>query len=97
MSAVTRKRVIPAHEVEEELCHTCDFPGCEQKTSDQGMFVIDEVEIEVTVRHKEGMRFPEGVSYEEISVDVCPDCFKTKLIPWLESQGVKITRKDVNL
>ena len=29
----------------------------------------------------------------EIDVDVCPDCFEKRLIPWLELQGVTIERK----
>lgn len=26
---------------------------------------------------------------QRTTFDICPDCFKSKLIPWMESQGVK--------
>ena len=33
----------------------------------------------------------------DIDVDMCPKCFSKKLIPWLESQGVKIDAKERDL
>lgn len=32
---------------------------------------------------------------EKISVDICPDCFQNKLVPWLKSQGVKIKKEKI--
>lgn len=38
------------------------------------------------------------ISFEEDNVekevDICPDCFKNKLVPWLISQGAKIKQED---
>lgn len=31
---------------------------------------------------------------KKIIIDMCPNCFKEKLIPWLEDQGAKIEEKD---
>lgn len=38
----------------------------------------------------------DGGSFEQIHVDICPKCFLTKLVPWLESQGVKINKKEID-
>jgi hypothetical protein len=72
---------------------TCDICGRESKSShgwSDEKFTVDETEI----RHRTGRNFPEGGSGEEIQVEICPDCFTGKLIPWLESQGVKIQKKE---
>ena len=61
---------------------TCDLCG---KKIEEKTYVVDEVE----VRHKIGSSYPDGGSGEETIVDLCGDCFDTKLIPWLSSQGVK--------
>jgi len=45
---------------------------------------------------KEGEQYIEGGYYEEIAIDICPKCFKEKLIPWLKSQGVKIQKREVD-
>jgi hypothetical protein len=50
--------------------------------------------LETEVRIKEGSSYPEGGSGTEIEFDVCPDCFKSKLIPWLEGQGAKTTVRE---
>ena len=39
------------------------------------------------VQMKEGMSFPEGGSYVKTSYDVCPECFKKHIMPFIESLG----------
>ena len=58
----------------------CDLCGAEIKA---GNYSAEEVE----VRHRTGSSCPEGGSGEEVSVDMCGDCFDTKLVPWLRTQG----------
>jgi hypothetical protein len=41
-----------------------------------------------------GYNSPEGGSGTEISVDICCECFDTKIIPWLKSQGIKLQVRD---
>ena len=48
------------------------------------------IELEVTVRQKEGWSCRDGGSGTEYIIDMCPDCFKNKLIPWCRSQGADI-------
>lgn len=55
-----------------------------------GGYSVEEIEIS----HKDGESYPEGGRGTEYEVDMCPDCFKNKLIPWLESQGCKVKRTD---
>lgn len=37
----------------------------------------------------EGSRYPEGANIEITTVDICTNCFETKLLPWLRGQGVE--------
>ena len=55
---------------------------------------VAESEIEIKVRCETGASFPEGGNSEKYYIDICPECFKSKLIPWLESQGCKVKFKD---
>ncbi len=75
---------------------TCDLCTTVAKAGhwDSSSYEIAETEIEVTVRQKDGSTFPEGGSGTAYNVDMCPECFKTKLIPWLESQGCTAKRAD---
>lgn len=75
---------------------TCDLCGNEAKHGcwESSTYEVNETEIEVTVRQREGTSFPDGGDCEEYSVDMCPSCFKNKLIPWLESQGCKAKTKE---
>jgi hypothetical protein len=54
--------------------------------------IYDDVEVEICLRI--GRSYPDGGSGENISFDICPDCFNTKLIPWMKSQGVEPEMKE---
>ena len=68
---------------------TCDLCGVVAKHGnwESSVYEIAETEIEIEIRYKDGDEYPSGGSGTKYNVDICPDCFKTKLIPWLESQG----------
>lgn len=74
----------------------CDLCGSLAKTSDWGAscYEVNETEISVSIKQKEGQQYPECGSGTEYEVDMCPDCFKNKLVPWLRSQGVNAFTKD---
>ena len=80
-------------EVVEEM--TCDM--CGQKTpwirSDWSTSPHTTASTTVKMETGYSMDYDGGGESEEVEIDICPDCFNTKLIPWLESQGVKIERK----
>jgi hypothetical protein len=46
------------------------------------------------IKLEEGTSYPEGGSYEGFILDICPTCFKDKLIPWFESQGGTVRKTE---
>ena len=70
----------------------CDLCGRTAKTDDweAGCYTVDETDIMVTILQKDGKEYPEGGSGTRIEVDLCPDCFKDRLVPWLRSEGAAI-------
>lgn len=66
---------------------TCDLCGDEIK---QGRFDAERVEISYTT----GKVYPECGDTKEVSVDMCGNCFETKLIPWLKSYRVNLRTEE---
>ena len=89
---ITTIRNVPATTREVVIATVCDL--CSRKEKGDGwetsLFGIEDVEIS----YESGDRYPEGGSSEVISYDICPKCFKNKLMPWLESQGAKHKKKE---
>ena len=50
--------------------------------------------LETDIRFRLGSRFPGGGSGISTVVDLCPTCFRTKLLPWLAEQGAEPTEED---
>jgi len=93
------KRVIPEKIVDERVGLQCDL--CGRKSPDnynwtQGSYKVNETELKVcvTVTQQEGNQYPEGGSGTEYEIDLCPECFKNRLVSWLKSEGAKIKEKD---
>ena len=59
---------------------TCDLCG---EVIKRKLYDADQVD----VRHRTGSNYPEGNRGEEVQVDMCGNCFDTKLVPWLRTQG----------
>jgi hypothetical protein len=89
-----KKVSYPARESEIVEYITCDLCGAKGDDQERWWDTPDGDNVNRTlVQWKTGYSYPEGGSGETIKVDMCPHCFKDKLIPWLESQGAK-PRKD---
>jgi len=75
---------------------SCDLCGRKAKNEnwDASSYEINETEIEVTVRYKNGSVHPGGGWGTNLIVDICPKCFKDELIPFLESKGTKIEERE---
>ena len=72
-------------------CDLCGKPSKGYGSDWKGAnYEVDETEIEVTIRQKEGYNWPEGGSGTNYDIDLCPTCFLGKLVPWLRSQGATI-------
>jgi uncharacterized protein (DUF2225 family) len=70
----------------------CDLCGLEstRESWHEGSYEINETEIKITIVQKNGSSFPEGGSGTEYEIDLCPDCFKGRFVPWLKSEGANI-------
>jgi len=68
---------------------TCDICGKAANRYDwgTGSYQIDDIDVSIEVKRREGESYPEGGSGTEVVIDVCPDCFVKKLVPWVESHG----------
>jgi len=76
---------------------TCDLCGKEGKRKDNwdsSEWNVNETEIEVKIRRREGNNYPECGSGTKIVVDMCPECFINRLVPWLNSQGAGIKTEE---
>ncbi len=94
MKAIKRVTV-PAHEEERTEYLACDLCGIRTtdgrcwpeaaRAGEVGPYIVRDV----TVSLREGTSYPEGGNTETTIVDLCPRCFRDRLLPWLESQGAK--------
>jgi hypothetical protein len=90
-------RTVPERTEKVCVCTTCDL--CGKKAHVRSGWTCfgyerNETVVKVQVKQREGTYYPESQSGTEYEVDLCPDCFKDKLIPWLISQGAKIEQKE---
>lgn len=92
MSKIYKDEIIPSKTEKVLIKRKCDLCGLEASTAewDCGGWDISETHIEVSISLKEGETYPECGQETKYEVDLCPDCFKNKLIPWLKSQGATI-------
>lgn len=90
------KKVKTTYENDHVISVTCDI--CHKKYNgdhwNSGYYTVDETEISITIRHKVGDSYPEGGSGTELEIDICPTCFKDKLVPWIKSYGSILNEKE---
>lgn len=73
------------------------WPEHSQEFIDEDYGFSTEINEVSQIMWKEGGYYHyDGGQYNLIQVDICPKCFLTKLVPWLESQGVKINKEEVD-
>lgn len=90
-----RNKIIEKRLIEQiEYFKKCDLCGFETYAKDEKWSTSPYNILETEVKIKEGKNYPEGGDWVEKFFDICPQCFKEKLIPWLENQGVKINIKE---
>lgn len=92
---------IEKHTIEESLGVWCDLCGRHNKPGKtlSGKIVspgeswgsYSDIE-DVVIEYKTGVSYPEGGYDTTYKFDVCPSCFKEKLIPWFENQGGVVTK-----
>lgn len=86
-------KTIPARKERVLAAIHCDLCGREalgdRNWDGRSSYEIDETIVEVKVHREHGESYPEGGMLESTSYDICPICFKTVLVPFLESRGAK--------
>jgi hypothetical protein len=101
---IYKKMIRPAYECETFVGRSCDLCGKKTKSvtdwSEFSYYEVNETEISINIKHKKGncekgTNCLEGENCVEYEVDLCPDCFKDKLVPWLQSQGAQIDKKEL--
>lgn len=83
-------RVMKTVTVPERTEERFDYMKCElcENTSHDsdwspGLYEVTEPEVSL----REGSSYPEGDFTKTTYLDICPKCFKEKLIPWFLEQG----------
>ena len=92
MKHYTEKQV-PARTEKTFIKKTCDLCGAESKRYSDWPNVLYNTS-ETIVAHRVGNAFPEGGCGSEYFCDLCPDCFWSKLMPWLNEQGCEPHKKE---
>ena len=89
----TYKKIITEPKEIEVLANIkCDLCGKIASGGDWGSscYDVNEVDVEMTIRHKEGYNCPSEGSGTETVVDICPECFTKILLPFLREKGANI-------
>lgn len=83
-----RNEMVPAYTWKSVSSVKCELCDKKHEGSGWGGNKIDI--IKTTISIKTGSECSDGGHGVIIDVDICPDCFRGKLIPWLKSQGATI-------
>lgn len=65
----------------------CDMCGKKHAGDEWGDDYYDVLKTAVKIR--EGDRYPDGGFETDLVFDICPECFRNKLVPWLAEQGAE--------
>lgn len=71
----------------------CDVCGKESISDNWDTKLYDVAD--TTVSYIFGKSYPDDHHEIELFLDICPECFQTKLVPFFESQGIKFNRREV--
>jgi hypothetical protein len=91
---IVKKTVVePERRVERVDYYACDICGRHGGSDgrwppNNGLYDVDDVTVKVEVEHKKGDAFPEGEYTETFAPDICPTCFRDKVIPALYALGL---------
>jgi len=83
------KKTIPERVEDEVVAYICDLCGKESRRG--GCWVKDPNVNEPTVQIEQGYVYPEDSQVRIRRYHLCPECFETRLEPWLKEQGATPT------
>lgn len=83
---------VPASTREQLAERLCDFCGRKARNSEwsDSTYDVNNTAVTMSIKHESGESYPSGGRTVERSVDMCPACFESKLVPWLHAQGVEV-------
>lgn len=92
MARVTKMKDVPAEKVEvldHVKCELCENT-CTNDNWSPLQYEVTEPEVSLRI----GKHYPEGGHAITTILDICPDCFQKKLIPWFQSLGGQVRQRD---
>lgn len=97
MRTYEEKEVTRKHKVTSAIiCDLCrkknPLIGYDEDNWNEELYEIAKTTVSIEI----GTSYPEGGSSTIRRMDICPECFETKLIPWLQSQGVVMTETELD-
>jgi len=89
----TYKTILKQYESEVLDSLTCDICG---KTTNRDNWSDKDFNVnKVTIKLEQGNRYPPDCENgEDITVDICPDCFMTRLVPFFKTFEADIQIKE---
>lgn len=87
----TKEETREVEYIEAVVCDLCGAKTSGNKPWAKGNH--DAIEVDVCMRTWK--HWPEGGSGEDIQYDICPTCFRERLMPWLLNQGAAPRIKDL--
>lgn len=89
------RKVLESYEATQIVRITCDLCGRENTRKDSENWCEAEFKKEqVEICYTTGSTYPEGGTVTRHWVDVCPECWASKVVPWLNEQGATLQTKE---
>jgi len=94
--ARTYKEVVKTTTRKELDTLSCDLCGIVAIGAEweRGVWSVGGTTVMVEVSQEEGESYPDGGSGTGYEIDLCPACFKDRLVPWLRSEGAVVEEKE---
>jgi cytochrome c5 len=91
MRTIETNQVTSVHDIIHATCDLCGAKAVSARPNSENDWSKSQFRIhDTTLVCRDGTNSPDGGSGSDIVVDLCNACFRSKLVPWLESQGAKI-------
>jgi len=92
---VYEEKIYKRQECVKRECDLCGKVSLgDEREWDRVSWEVNQTIISIKIEQREGYSYPEGGSGELYNIDLCPNCFKYKLVPFLISQGAKIKQEE---
>lgn len=87
----TKTETRTTNELVRLICDICGKEGSVWREWAPSLMYHD---ADTTIEYTFGTSYPDGGSSTKLVLDICPDCFTGKLVPWVESFGIGKVREE---